>query len=300
MRVGIFGFGKLGGALLELCNKSAEFSEVLLFSHRERNEEGRALGSARIYPTKILKEKSPSLDLLLLAHSSKGEILSERIALQRRYTTVDAFDVHGVLEDRRCEIDATARQNKTVGIVGIGWDPGVLSLARSLCFGIFGEDGCSTRWGVGVSEGHSSAIRALQGVQKAIQYTVPTENGHRRVCYVVCEKSQEMRIAHQIKSIPEYFLPYETEVHFISLDEFDRVHEGARYHRGSVFGNGDIAGEASLSLEVKMQSNPHFTAAIMLAYARAARSLMDEKAFGAYGPLDIPLRLLVGGRRNLW
>ena len=240
------------------------------------------------------------MDILLLAHSSKGEILSERLALQHRYTTVDAFDVHGVLEERRVQIDKAARASKTVAVVGVGWDPGVLSLARALCRGIFGESEIRTRWGEGVSEGHSSAIRAIDGVKKAVQYTVPTEDGHRRVCFVVCDRGEEGRIARTIKEMPEYFLPYNTEVFFITEEEFQKSHEGARHHRGSVLCAADLSGAASLSLEVKMQSNPHFTASVMLAYARAAYRLAREGSYGAYGPLELPLGLLVKSSENLW
>ena len=100
--------------------------------------------------------------------------------------------------------------------------------------------------------------------------------------------------------MPEYFLPYETEVHFTSADEFERTHEGASFHRGRVFGKGNMAGDATLSLEVKMQSNPHFTASIMLAYARAAQKLLSEKAYGAYGPLDVPIGFVAYGKNDLW
>lgn len=300
MRIGILGMGRLGTALVELCSQRREYSEIFAFSRREKNREGRVWGTARIFPLEQLYEGAARVDILLLAHSSKGEILSERLDLQRRYTTVDAFDVHGVLRERREEIDRVARASKTVGIVGVGWDPGVLSLARTLCRGIFPNGKIRTRWGEGVSEGHSSAIRAIEGVKRAVQYTVPTEDGHRRVCFVVCDDGREEQVACKIKEMPEYFLPYDTEVNFISEEEFLRSHEGAHHHRGSVCGQGDLAGAASVSVEVKMQSNPHFTASVMLAYARAARTLAREGSYGAYGPLELPLGLLAEGTADLW
>ena len=287
MYIGVLGYGKLGKALCRCLEKTG--APLAVFSDRESIEGGREENGIRFYPTTSLLRESTQA--LFLAHGSFGAYREECIRLAERHSILSAYDIHQDLVAMKREIHPIAVKNKTVAILGIGWDPGVLSLARALCRAILPECTPKTEWGEGVSEGHSFVLRSILGVKDGIQYTVPTEGGHRRVCYVVSALADRARICEEILGAREYFNPETTEVHFVGEEEFERLHKGREHHRGKVSAVTDDGSDA-LSLEVRMCHNPVFTAKIMRAYLNALRRLKREEHYGAYGPLDIPLSYL--------
>ncbi len=289
MSLGILGYGKLGKALARILLERG--CDVFVFSDREKVS-GRRGGDIFFYPSSYLKEKRIPMDALLLAHGSIGTYKAETLSLLKNYNVISAYDIHSDLSSFLENADRVAKQNQTIAVLGIGWDPGLLSLARALSFSVFPEVSPKTEWGVGVSEGHSHAIQRIHGVREGIQYTHPTENGHRRVCYVVCDAGEEKRIEWEIKRMKEYFSPQTTEVHFISEDEFQKNHKGNAFHRGKV--SATLPDDsASISFEVSMKRNPDFTARIMLAYIVALQRFREKGSFGAFSPLDIPLSYLL-------
>ncbi len=297
MKIGILGCGKLGMSLARLL--CLDGIKPYLFSNRQNNEttaeEQTPLHASLLFSGEYM------LDALFLAHPSTRAEREEQLQLSHYYHTVSAYDMHSDLAPLKAQTDKVAKESGTVAIIGVGWDPGLLSLARAICYATFPKSSVQTKWGVGVSEGHSAAIRKIPGVIKAIQYTHPTATSHRRVCYVVCERGEEGRIEECIRNMPEYFLPYDTEVHFIGNEEFEREHEGVLFHRGCVSVKDSLTDNTSISVEVRMQHNPTFTARVMLAYLSALWRIKKEGKCGAFGPLDIPLSYLLEKEQSfLW
>ena len=292
MSVGILGYGNLGASIYNILRERGE--EVILFSNRAEGREG------EIVKARLLWEASPPLEVLFLAHGSTGGYRDEILTLARSYHLISAYDIHSDLSPLQEELSLLAKKHRTVTVLGSGWDPGVLSLARVMCKAILPEMTPKTAWGEGVSEGHSFALRQINGVRDAIQYTVPSIDSHRRVCYVVCDTGEESRIRNEILNKKEYFSPSMTEIHFVSDEEFQRNHKGKCFHRGRV--STVLEDEsASIRVEVEMQRNPDFTARIMVAYLSATRRLIQEGRWGCYSPLEIPLSyLLDDGANFLW
>lgn len=290
MTVGILGYGNLGKSLANLLMENGE--DFVVFSDRENNEEGREEVGIRFYPSFLLKNEAMPLDAIFLAHGSYGAYREEAISLSRTYNIISAYDIHSHLYAFQDALSPITRENKTVAIVGIGWDPGYLSIGRALSLALFPDVTPKTAWGEGVSEGHSFALRKISGVKEAIQYTLPTDTGHQRECYIVCSCEDEGRIREEVFSMKEYFSKENTNIHFISHETFEKYHKGNAYHRGRVSVQSSD-GDSTFQFEVSMKRNPDFTARIMLAYLGALRRLKGMGVYGTFGPLDIPLSLLV-------
>ena len=292
MAVGILGYGNLGASLYRLLCESGE--RAVVFSNRI------AKGEGDFYPTSALNTDNLPLDALLLAHGSAGNYREELSFYVQKYHTVSAYDIHENLLTLKNEIEPISKKHHTVSILGVGWDPGLLSVIRAWCKAIFPHTNPKTVWGEGVSEGHSFVLRQIEGVEEGIQYTVPTETGHKRVCYVVCDCAQQHRVEKEILSHREYFTKETTEIHFISREDFLKTHKGNCYHRGSVRAT-SYDGTDTISFEVSMQRNPDFTARIMIAYLNAIRRLAKEEKWGAYSPLDLSVSYLLSPNAySLW
>ena len=224
------------------------------------------------------------------------------------FNVIDTFDTHANIPQHFAEVDEAARANGKAAMISVGWDPGLFSLARLFGNCILPNGSDYTFWGKGVSQGHSDAVRRIKGVKNAKQYTCPVEsaitavrNGenpvlttrqkHTRECYVVLEEGADAAyVENQIKTMPNYFDEYDTTVHFISEEEFNRNHQGLA-HGGFVFRSGTtgVNGEHNHVMEfnLKLDSNPEFTAHVVLAYARAVARLAAEKNFGCKTVFDI-------------
>jgi diaminopimelate dehydrogenase len=229
--------------------------------------------------------------------------------LSKYFNVVDSFDTHAKIPEHFKNVDIASRESNHTGMISVGWDPGMFSLNRMLAGAIL-VDGCDyTFWGRGVSQGHSDAIRRIDGVKNAKQYTVPVEsalnavrNGenptlttrqkHTRECYVVAKEGADLdRIENEIKTMPNYFADYDTTVNFISEEEFNKNHQGIP-HGGVVIRSGktgpNLENSHIIEYKITLDSNPEFTASVIVAYARATYKLAMEKSYGAKTVFDVP------------
>ncbi len=304
MRVGIAGYGNLGRSLEGLLLDAKEAELVGIFTRRGC-EDVHSAGTAVYHVSEL--EVRDDIDVLFLCYGSSSDlpVIGPRYA--ERFNTVDTFDNHKRIESYKDSMDEAAKRGGNVSVVSLGWDPGFLSLIRLYSCSFLPHASVNTFWGRGVSQGHSEALRRIDGVKRAIQYTVPREDAltlaglvshpfldterHRRVCYIVAEKGNEDSIADEILSMENYFLGYETEIHFISEDELERYHTSLS-HRGRIIALGSSGRyretKHALHVDLDIGSNPDFTASIMLAGARAAYRIKKGGGIGAYSPFDIP------------
>ena len=305
VRIGIVGYGRLGRSLEMIAERDDTVNTVGVFTRRNISEV-HTLG-ARVLPLGSLSEYRDGIDVLCLCQGSSYDLPSMAPGMAEAFNTVDAYDNHKEIESYKKSMDRAARDNGHTSLISVGWDPGFLSLIRLYSTSFIPNAITNTFWGRGVSQGHSEAIRSIDGVKRAVQYTVPRDEAltlaglvrhplsdtdrHRRVCYVVAEKEKEDQITSKILTIQNYFIGYETEVHFITEEEFDRYHTSLS-HRGRVYTLGASGqykeNKHSLFLDLDVGSNPDLTASIMLASARATHKLNGKKHFGAYSVFDVP------------
>lgn len=305
MRIGIVGYGRLGRSLELLAGEDGTVEIVGVFTRR--NIKDVHTYGAKVLPFGVISEYQDGIDVLCLCQGSSHDLPGIAPTLAESFSTVDAYDNHGDIEAHRLRMDTAARNSAHTSLVSVGWDPGFLSLIRLYSVAFIPGAVTNTFWGRGVSQGHSEAIRAIKGVKRAVQYTVPREDAlslaglvrhplsntdrHRRVCYIVAEKGKEDFITKEILAMPDYFIGYETEIHFIDSDEFDKYHTSLS-HRGRVCTLGSSGRyketKHSLNLDLDVGSNPDLTASIMLASARAVHKLNGRKHYGAYTVFDVP------------
>jgi len=311
IKLGIYGYGNIAKGAEKAILKNTDFSLEAVFTRRD--PAGLAVatpGAAVVHVNRVLEYKD-KIDVMLLCGGSATDLPVQGPELARFFNTVDTFDTHAKIPAYLQAVDSAAKQNQKTAVISTGWDPGLFSMLRAVFSASLPEGKDYTFWGPGVSQGHSDAIRRVEGVANAIQYTVPVENvlaevrngshtdyttrqKHKRECYVVAKDGADRaRIEKTIKEMPNYFADYDTTVHFITEDELKRNH-GKMAHGGFVFRNGKTSeGENHvLELSIKLSSNPEFTASVMVAFARAAFKLAQEGSFGAKTVLDIPLAYL--------
>ncbi len=308
MKIGIYGYGNLGRAV-EVVASDFGIDISAVFTRRECSEV-RTLNS-RVYKRECAEDFAGEIDCMIMCGGSFSDLRDDTPSVTRLFNTVDSFDIHKQISRHKDNVDRVARDSGHSSVVSVGWDPGLLSVFRAYFSGVMPRGEINTFWGRGVSQGHSEVIRAIKGVRRAVEYTVPKTNAvmlahagksvnpymrHKRECYVVAEKSEHERIAREIRSIPEYYEGYETEVHFISDDDFIKNHVYMP-HKGEciAFNMSGVYREhiSRAEMRVALDSNPEFTAAVMLAYAKAAAKLSAEKSFGAFDVLDIAPKYLI-------
>lgn len=307
MRIGIVGYGNLGRSLELASEKSSDAELVGIFTARDPDEV-KSLGSS-VYPLSEIYEYENKIDVLCLCHGSSQALPQIAPHLAEHFNTVDTYDNHKEAEGHKARMQERSKSGNHTSIVSIGWDPGFLSLIRLYAQSFFPNPSVNTFWGRGVSQGHSEALKRIDGVKRAIQYTVPREDAltlaglvchplsntdrHRRVCYIVAENGKEDLITNEVLKMENYFSGYETELHFISDSDFDNLGR-LPSHRGRIFALGSSGRykeiKHSLYLDLELGSNPDFTASVMLAGARASWLLYNEKQYGAYSVFDIPPR----------
>ena len=302
-KIGIVGYGNLGSALERMASKFPDLELEAVFSRRKREDMETA--PQKLVPFCNISDYRESIDALVLAWGSSKDLRNSAESLAAHFNTVDSFDMHRDIATHREKVGNVARSNKKLAVVSSGWDPGLMSLARLYFSAFMPSCAINSFWGEGVSSGHSEAIRRIRGVKYALQYTVPkpqarkaaiegkrllpTES-HKRVCYVVASAGEEQRIEREIREIRGYFAGYETEVSFISESEFFERHRRL-YHKGEVIATADVLGHrTTATLALELDSNPLFTAGILLATARAACRLNSEGVTGALTLFDIPPR----------
>src|SRR5699024_5631178 len=281
-----------------------DFELFGIFSRRETLDT-----DAPVYPVADAHHYKDDIDVMFLCVGSATDIPEQATGFAEHFTTVDTYDNHSKDAEHYAALDQVAKANAHVPTGCPGWDPVLSSMNRVLGPSLFPAPVQSTFWGKGLSQGPSDAVRQVAGVKRGVHYPIPAQdaidqaragNGqglskttsHERIVYIVAEESDHERIRHEIVTMPAYFEPYDTTVHFVSEAEFERDHQGAP-HGGYVITTGDLQGHnASVEFSLQLESNPNFTAAAMVAFGRAAARLKEQGNSGAYTVLEVPLYLL--------
>lgn len=311
MRIGIYGYGNLGKACEEAIMQCEDMKLVAVFTRRDPETIKLQTEGAKVLSSYDVMNYRSRIDVMINCGGSATDLPSTTAFLARHFNVVDSFDNHNKINDHFSRVDSAARSSGNVALISAGWDPGFFSLMR-LYFGSFlPSSDTKTFWGKGISQGHSEAIRHIHGVIDARQYTLPDEEAvekarsgnakeltsqqmHKRICYVAAsEDAYEKDIEEQIKNIPGYFLGYDTQVNFVSQEELIENHSKLS-HGGCVISNGatDKDGEDKAYMEMKLSldSNPGFTAGILLAYARAVFRASQRSEKGCRTVFDIAPR----------
>lgn len=312
MKIAIYGYGNIGRGVE--C-AIAQISDGELFGVFTRREPGslKTLTGAAVYPAGDIEKYKDEIDVLIICAGSATDLPAMSPALAKSFNIVDSFDTHARIPEHFSNVDAAAKAGGKLALISGGWDPGMFSLARLYASAILPQGSDCTFWGRGVSQGHSDAIRHIPGVLDARQYTVPipqaveavrsgscprlsTREKHLRECYVVAEEGADREAIRQaIVTMPNYFADYDTTVEFISAEEMAQKHS-ALPHGGCVIRSGvtGLSGEHSHTIEysLKLDSNPEFTASILVAYARALVRLAAKGECGCKTVFDIAPALL--------
>ena len=308
IRIAILGYGNLGRGAALAVKQNPDMALVGVFTRRDPKS---IACDGPVYREADLLNMQDKIDVLLLCGGSATDLPEQSPAWARYFHIVDSFDNHSKIPEHFGACDKAARETNHIALLSTGWDPGLFSMMRVLFDSILPQGQGYTFWGKGVSQGHSDAIRRVAGVQDARQYTVPVESAleqvragenpvltagekHKRVCYVVVEESADKaRITQEIKTMPAYFADYDTTVHFITQEELRRDHSGIP-HGGFVIHTGETGAENKQKMEfsLALDSNPEFTASVLVACARAVMRLGEKQEFGAKTILDIPLAYL--------
>lgn len=310
IKVAILGYGNLGKSLEELILKNELFELIGIFSKRKNLK---SKFNTSIFNLNNLQIYSNKIDIVFVCQGSYNGVENLSYKLIENFNFVDSFDTHKKLKNYIKRLDKKSKVYGKVCLCAFGWDPGLLSLFRLLFYAISGEKIFSNCfWGEGVSQGHSNAIRQIKGVKNAIQYTVPITKQiekcrkefnffpsefekHLRICYVsTFDFANKIQIENEIKNMKNYFQGYETVVHFVNDEEVVKRQKSLS-HRGLVISNYKILDKYNTKLEFSLdiQSNPYFTAQVMIMGAMAVSYLVKEKKFGAYSIFDLPTKYFV-------
>ena len=308
IRIGILGYGNLGRGVECAVKQNPDMELAAVFTRRNPEDVKILTESASVCSISEVESWKDKIDVLILCGGSATDLPEQTPVYAKLFNVVDSFDTHARIPEHFANVDASAKEGGKVGIISVGWDPGMFSLTRMYANAILPQGNDYTFWGKGVSQGHSDAIRRVEGVKDAKQYTVPVEaalkavrNGenpelttrqkHTRECYVVLEEGADAKkVEEEIKNMPNYFADYDTTVHFISEEELKKNHSGIP-HGGFVLRSGKTGWNEEhnhlIEYSLKLDSNPEFTASVIVAYARAAYRLANEGAKGRKTVFDI-------------
>ncbi|MBR2490285.1 MAG: diaminopimelate dehydrogenase [Ruminiclostridium sp.] len=309
IRIGIMGYGNLGRGIECAIKQNEDMELKAVFTRRAPESVSILTEGVQVYPADQILDHKEEIDVLILCGGSATDLPVQTPEYAKHFHVVDSFDTHAKIPQHFAAVDASAQEGGKVAVISCGWDPGMFSLNRLYAGAILPVGQDYTFWGKGVSQGHSDAIRRVNGVVDAKQYTIPVEEAleavrsgsnpelttrqkHLRECFVVAtEGADKEKIETEIKTMPNYFADYDTIVHFISKDELDRDHSGIP-HGGFVIRSGKTGweGENSHIIEysLKLDSNPEFTASVIVAYARAAYRMGQKGHKGCKTVFDIP------------
>ena len=307
MKIAIYGYGNLGRGVECALRQNPDMELVGVFTRRDPATVQTVLG-APVYHDSALAEYKDQIDVLILCSGSATDLPRMTPAMAADFNVVDSFDTHAAIPTHFANVDAAAKQGGHVALISCGWDPGMFSLNRLYASAILPEGKDYTFWGRGVSQGHSDAIRRIDGVVDARQYTVPidaaleavrsgnnpeltTREKHLRECYVVAEEGADLaRIEQEIKTMPNYFADYDTTVTFISAEEMKQNHAGIP-HGGFVIRTGATGANKehkhTIEYSLKLDSNPEFTASVLVAYARAVYKAYNRGERGCKTVFDV-------------
>lgn len=307
IKIAIAGYGNLGRGVECALSTSKDMELVGVFSRRDPKSVQTKTNVPVYHIDEAVKFKD-DIDVMILCGGSANDLPKQTVELAKYFNVIDSFDTHAKIPEHFADVDAVSRESKKISIISVGWDPGLFSLNRLYGQAVLPNGNDYTFWGKGVSQGHSDAIRRIEGVQDAKQYTIPVEealesvrNGenpqlttrqkHKRECFVVAKEGADLEyIENAIKTMQNYFADYDTTVHFISQEELNANHSGIP-HGGIVFRTGQtgLNGENKHVIEYKLtlDSNPEFTSSVLVAYARAAYRLNKEGQYGCKTVFDI-------------
>ncbi len=312
MKIGIYGYGNLGRGV-EAALYNAEDMEVFGIFTRRSPDSVKSVYETKVYPASDVLKYKNDIDVIIICGGSATDLPTMTPDLAKDFCVVDSFDTHAKIGEHFSNVDAAAKSGNKTAVISVGWDPGLFSIARIYAGAVLPNGKDNTFWGRGVSQGHSDAIRRIEGVADARQYTVPIEETvkkvrsgdmsdftarqkHLRECYVVAkEGADKQRIEKEIKEMPNYFADYDTVVNFISAEELKKNHN-ALPHGGTVIRSGSTGknNENSHTVEysLKLDSNPEFTGSVLVAFARAIKRMNDKGDFGCKTAFDIPPAML--------
>ena len=308
MKIGILGYGNLGRGVEAAVRQNNDMELTAVFTRRNPADLKILTEGVPVYSVDDAASHADEVDVLILCGGSATDLPEQTPEYSKYFNVVDSFDTHAKIPEHFANVDAAAKSNGHTALISCGWDPGMFSLNRLYANAVLPEGKDYTFWGKGVSQGHSDAIRRVEGVKDGKQYTIPidkaldavrsgsnpeltTREKHLRECFVVPEEGADLaKIEETIKNMPNYFSDYDTIVHFITEEELAANHSGIP-HGGFVFRTGKtgINKEHNHIIEysLKLDSNPEFTASVILAYARAVNRLHNEGVSGAKTVFDI-------------
>ena len=308
IRIGILGYGNLGRGIECAIKQNTDMELAAVFTRRDPSGVTIQTEGVPVCSVSEAKDWKDKIDVMILCGGSATDLPEQTPEYARMFNVIDSFDTHARIPEHYANVDAAAKEGNKIGIISVGWDPGMFSLNRLYANAILPDGKDYTFWGKGVSQGHSDAIRRVEGVKDAKQYTIPVDaaleavrNGenpelttrqkHTRECFVVLEEGADAaKVEEEIKTMPNYFSDYDTTVHFISEEELQRDHSGIP-HGGFVLRSGRTGwnGEDSHLIEysLRLDSNPEFTSSVLVAYARAAYRLSKEGQSGCRTVFDI-------------
>lgn len=307
IKIGIVGYGNLGKGVVSAIEQSSDMIVEGIFTRRSPESISVNNPNLKVLHISQAEAYKDEIDVMILCGGSATDLPEQGPQFARDFNTVDSFDTHAKIPEYFDSVDKEARENGKTSIISVGWDPGLFSINRLMAEAILPVGETYTFWGNGVSQGHSDAIRRIEGVKGAVQYTVPikeavekvrsgmnpelsTAEKHLRVCYVVTEEGYDQaEIEKEIKTMPNYFADYETEVNFISEEELKDKH--SKLPHGGFVIRGGQSGEGNkqiIEFSLNLDSNPEFTSSVLVAYARAAYRLNKEGQVGAKSVFEVP------------
>ena len=308
IRIGIAGYGNLGRGVELAIRQNPDTELACVFTRREPGSVQLKTAGVPVYRLDDAAAHAGDVDVLIICGGSATDLPVQTPALARNFNVIDSFDTHARIPEHFANVNQAAADTGHLAMISLGWDPGLFSLNRLYAESILPNGKTYTFWGKGVSQGHSDAIRRVAGVKRGIQYTVPieaamdavrsgsqpeltTREKHLRECFVVAEEgADKARIEQEIKTMKNYFDQYDTTVHFITEEEFERDHtampHGGFVMRSGMTGDGETTHQM-IEYSLKLESNPEFTASVLVAYARALSRLSAEGAVGCRTAFDI-------------
>ena len=308
MKIAIYGYGNLGRGVEAAVRQNPDTELFGVFTRRSPETVHPVFPETRVFPADDTAKYRDDVDVMIICGGSATDLPKMTPSLASDFNVIDSFDTHADIPRHFAAVDDAATRGGKVAIISVGWDPGMFSLNRLYANAILPEGKDYTFWGKGVSQGHSDAIRRIEGVLDARQYTIPVQSAldsvragenpelttrekHTRLCYVVAgEGADRARIEKEIVTMPKYFSDYDTTVHFISQEELDRDHKGIP-HGGFVIRTGSTGVDGKnkhvIEYSLKLDSNPEFTASVLIAFARAAYRMSQRGEKGCKTVFDI-------------
>lgn len=312
IKIGIYGYGNLGKGVEIAIHNNSDMELAGIFTRRNPTSLFPLYDDSKIFSVNDVHKMKKDIDVMILCGGSATDLPKQGPNVCSMFNTVDSFDTHAKISDYFTSMDQIAKDSNTLALVSCGWDPGLFSLNRSLLESILPTGENYVFYGKGLSQGHSDAIRRIDGVKNAVQYTVPYDDSVEKVrngknphfssvrdvmwreCFVVLEDGANPdKVEKEIKEMPNYFEPYNTTVHFISEEELKQKHSGMP-HGGFILRSAQTSDSTNQIVEfsLKLDSNPEFTASVLVSYARAIYRMKKLGTTGAITVLDVPISLL--------